>query len=129
CHSALTCGSESILSYNVIFRNNTVDNAQKVLQLKMRPDAPQEYRHIILENVKGNANSVLFIKPWTQFFDLKGEKEIKLSHAKNIVFKDVDLQCDILFDVINSPQYTLSDFSFINMNVTASRNGTIKQDY
>jgi polygalacturonase len=129
CHSALTCGSESILSYNVIFRNNTVDNAQKVLQLKMRPDTPQEYRHIILENVKGNANSVLFIKPWTQFFDLKGEKEIKLSHAKNIVFKDVDLQCDILFDVINSPQYTLSDFSFINMNVTASRNGTIKQDY
>ncbi|NGM73428.1 glycoside hydrolase family 28 protein [Sphingobacterium sp. SGL-16] len=129
CHSALTCGSESILSYNVIFRNNTVDQAQKVLQLKMRPDTPQEYKFITLENVKGNAKSVLFIKPWTQFFDLKGEKDIKMSYAKNIVFKNVDLECDILFDVINSPQYKLSDFSFINMNVKASRSGDIKQSY
>ena len=129
CHSALTCGSESILSYNVIFRNNTVDQAQKVLQLKMRPDTPQEYKFITLENIKGNAKSVLFIKPWTQFFDLKGEKDIKMSYAKNIVFKNIDLDCDILFDVINSPQYEISDFSFINMNVRASRSGDIKQSY
>src|SRR5690606_12227790 len=34
CHSALTCGSESIHSYNVIFRRNKLDGAKRVLQLK-----------------------------------------------------------------------------------------------
>ena len=129
CHSTLTCGSESILSYNVIFRNNTVDKAQKVLQLKMRPDTPQEYKFITLENIKGNAKSMLYVKPWTQFFDLKGEKDIKMSYAKNIVFKNVDLDCEILFDVNNTPQYKLSDFSFINMNIRASKDGVIKQNF
>src|SRR5690606_2313146 len=55
CHSALTCGSESIHSYNVIFRNNTLDKARKRLQLQMRPDTPQEYEHISIEPVKAPA--------------------------------------------------------------------------
>lgn len=82
CHSALTCGSESVHSYNIIFRNNTLDQAQKLLQLKMRPDTPQEYENILIENIKGNVQSMLYIKPWTQFFDLKGENQIKMSYAK-----------------------------------------------
>jgi len=38
CHSALTCGSESIHNRNVIFRNCRVDKAERLLWLKMRPD-------------------------------------------------------------------------------------------
>lgn len=129
CHSALTCGSESIYSYNVIFRNNTLDNAQKLLQLKMRPDTPQEYTQILIENVKGSAKSMVFIKPWTQFFDLKGEKGIKMSYANNLTLKNIDLDCEILFDVINSDQYKLSNFLFENMNVRASKDGEINQSY
>ncbi|WP_437921085.1 rhamnogalacturonidase [Sphingobacterium sp. LRF_L2] len=129
CHSALTCGSESIHSYNVIFRNNTLDKAKKLLQLKMRPDTPQEYENILIENVKGNASSLLFVKPWTQFFDLKGEKEIKMSYAKNITLRNVTLECDILFDVNNSDQYKLSDFTFENMNITAKKKSYIQQEY
>ncbi|WP_246154722.1 rhamnogalacturonidase [Sphingobacterium allocomposti] len=129
CHSALTCGSESIHSYNVIFRNNTLDRAKKLLQLKMRPDTPQEYEHILIENVKGNAGSLLFIKPWTQFFDLKGEKDIKLSYARHIVLRNVTLDVDILFDVHNSEQYKLSDFTFENMTVNAAKRPYIHQEY
>lgn len=129
CHSALTCGSESIHSYNVIFRNNTLDGAKKLLQLKMRPDTPQEYENILIENVTGSANSLLYIKPWTQFFDLKGEKGIKLSYARNITLRNVQLECDILFDVNNSNQYELSDFTFENMTVNASKKAEIHQEY
>lgn len=129
CHSALTCGSESIHSYNIIFRNNTLDKAQKLLQLKMRPDTPQEYEHILIENIKGNVKSMLFVKPWTQFFDLKGEKGIKMSYAKNMVLRNVDLDCDIVFDVVNSEQYVLSDFTFENMNLRASKDPVIQQEY
>ncbi|KGE15163.1 glycoside hydrolase family 28 [Sphingobacterium deserti] len=129
CHSALTCGSESIHSYNIIFRNNTLDKAKKMLQLKMRPDTPQEYEHILIENVSGNANSLLFVKPWTQFFDLKGEKDIKLSYARNITLRNVKLDCDILFDVNKSDQYQLSNFTFDNVTVNASKRADIQQNY
>ena len=37
CHSAFTCGSESILSRNVIVRRCKVDRARALLTLKMRP--------------------------------------------------------------------------------------------
>ncbi|TDS15698.1 rhamnogalacturonidase [Sphingobacterium paludis] len=129
CHSALTCGSESIHSYNIIFRNNTLDKAKKMLQLKMRPDTPQEYEHILIENVTGNAKSLLFVKPWTQFFDLKGEKDIKLSYARNITLRHVTLDCDILFDVNKSDQYRLSNFTFDNLTVNASKQSDIRQTY
>ena len=128
CHSALTCGSESIHSYNIIFRNNTLDKAKKLLQLKMRPDTPQLYEHIVVENVKGNAGSMLFVKPWTQFFDLKGEDGIKLSYAKNITLRNIELDVNILFDVVNSEQYKLSNFTFENMRIQA-KTPEIHQDY
>ena len=128
CHSTLTCGSESIHSYNIIYRNNTLDGAKRVLQLKMRPDTPQKYENILMENVKGTADIMLFIRPWTQFFDLKGEKDIKLSYAQNITLRDIDLECNVLFDVSNSDQYRLSNFTFENMNIKAKR-PHIYQDY
>ncbi|TJZ60536.1 exopolygalacturonase [Sphingobacterium olei] len=129
CHSTLTCGSESIHSYNIIFRRNTVDKAKKVLQLKMRPDTPQLYENILVEDITGNAASFLHIKPWTQFFDLKGETGIKLSYAKNITMRNIKLDCEIVFDVNNSDQYVLSDFTFENMAITASKKPEIHQEY
>lgn len=128
CHSALTCGSESIHSYNIIFRNNTLNKAKKLLQLKMRPDTPQLYEFIVLENVKGNVGSMLFVKPWTQFFDLKGEEGIKKSFAKNITLSNIELDVNILFDVVNSNQYELSNFVFEKMNIQANK-PVIHQDY
>lgn len=128
CHSTLTCGSESIHSYNVIYRNNTLDGAKRMLQLKMRPDTPQEYENILIENVKGTADIMLFIRPWTQFFDLKGEEGIKLSYARNITLRNIELECNVLFDVSNSNQYELSDFTFENMKIKAKR-PHINQDF
>jgi polygalacturonase len=129
CHSTLTCGSESVHSYNVIYRRNKADGAKKLLQLKMRPDTPQKYENILIEDVTGNAASVLYIKPWTQFFDLKGEKDIRLSYAKNIVFRNVKLDCEIFFDVNNSDQYVLSDFTFENVKINASKKPEINRSY
>lgn len=129
CHSTLTCGSESVHSYNIIYRRNTAEGAKKLLQLKMRPDTPQKYENILIEDVKGDAASVLYIKPWTQFFDLKGEKDIRLSYANNIVFRNVELDCDIFFDVNKSDQYILSDFTFENVKINASRRADVHKEY
>ncbi len=47
--------------------------------MKMRPDTPQHYEYILVEDISGTADIMLDIKPWTQFFDLKGEKNIRMS--------------------------------------------------
>src|SRR5690606_31936476 len=117
-----------IHSYNVIYRNNTLDGAKRMLQLKMRHVTTQEYENILNENVKCTGDIMLFIRAWTQFFDLKGEEGIKLSYAQNITLRNIDLECNVLFDVSNSNQYELSDFTFENMKIKAKR-PHINQDF
>lgn len=117
CHSALTFGSESIHNYNIILRRCRVDRAKRLLWLKMRPDTPQSYEYVRVEEITGNVTSFLYIKPWTQFFDLQGQKEAPLSYGKNITMRNITLNCDIFFDVSKSDQYILSDFTFENLNI------------
>lgn len=119
CHSALTCGSESIHNRNIILRRINVTNATRLLWLKMRPDTPQHYEYILVEDIKGDAKSFLYIKPWTQFFDLKGRKDMPLSHSNNVTMRNINLNCNVLFDVEKSDQYQLKDFVFENLNIKA----------
>jgi len=128
CFSALTCGSESIHNRNIMLRRCIVNNAQRLLWLKMRPDTPQNNEYITVENITGNVNSFLYIKPWTQFFDMKGQKEIPLSCSTHITMRNIQLDCNIFFDVKNSEQYKLSDFTFENLNVNA-KNPDIRPNY
>ncbi len=119
CHSALTCGSESVHNRNIIFRHSTVDKALILLHFKMRPDTPQKYEYILVENIKGNATSFITIAPWSQFYDLKDRKDIPLSYAENITMRNIDLKCNIFFNVKPSKQYQLSDFYFQNLHIQA----------
>lgn len=119
CHSGLTCGSESIHNRNIILRRCTIHNASRLLWLKMRPDTPQHYEYILVEEISGDAKSLIYIKPWTQFFDLKGRKDIPLSHSNNVTMRNIRLDCDIFFNVSPSEQYTLKDFTFENLTIKA----------
>jgi hypothetical protein len=122
CYSALTCGSESIHDRNIILRRCKVEGASHVLWLKMRPDTPQLYEYVTVEHITGQAHSLLFVRPWTQFFDLKGQKEIPLSYSNHVTLRNIQLTCDIFFEVEKSDQYILSDFTFENLNIKA-KNG------
>lgn len=129
CHSALTCGSESIYNHNIVFRRNTINMAQRLLWLKMRPDTPQNYEYILVEDVKGNARSFLYIKPWTQFFDMKGHSEMPLSYSHNVTMRNIQFECETFFEVVNSDQYKLSDFTFENLDITAKKSSEIQAGY
>jgi polygalacturonase len=128
CHSALTCGSESIHNRNVLFRRCTIDQTQRILWLKMRPDTPQNYEYISVEDITGNADTFIDINPWTQFFDLKGLSQPH-SSAKNIAIRNCNITCKRFINMKQSEQYTLSDFSFENLNITTSTEPTIKFDF
>ena len=118
CHAALTCGSEAIHNRNIVMRNCKVNQAMRVLWLKMRPDTPQKYEYISVENVTGKAHSLIYVKPWTQFFDLKGRPDVPLSYSDHISLKDIKMDCEIFFDVAITENDKLSNFVFKNLNIT-----------
>ena len=121
CHSALTCGSESVHNRNIVLRRIKVDSARRLLHMKMRPDTPQKYEYMSIEDIQGSADYMLDINPWTQFFDLKGEKDIRLSYGNHITLRNINLKCNTVFNVRESEQYKLSDFTFENVAISSPR--------
>ncbi len=120
CHSALTCGSESIHDRNIVLRRCKIGDASRLLWLKMRPDTPQNYEYVTVEEIEGNARAFLFVRPWKQFFDLKGRKDIPMSYSSHITMRNIKLDCNRFFDVEQAEdQYHLSDFTFENLHIRA----------
>lgn len=120
CHGALTCGSESIHDKNIIVRRCKIDKANRLLWLKMRPDTPQMYEYITVEDITGDVDNVLYVKPWTQFFDLKDRKDTPMSYSQNITLRNINMNCKVLFNVEKAEtQYQLKDFTFEKLNITA----------
>lgn len=122
CHSALTCGSESVHNRNIIFRRSKVNNAERLFWLKMRPDTPQHYEYFLIEDIDGDANNFIYIRPWTQFYDLKDRKDMPKSYSNNITMRNIKFDCDVFFNVKSQPdQYELKDFTFENLTIKARR--------
>lgn len=126
CHGVLTCGSESIHNRNIILRRCHIDQAKRLLWLKMRPDTPQQYEHILVEDIKGNARNFIYIAPWTQFYDLKDRKDMPISYSSNITMRNINLECETFFAVQKSSQYKLSDFCFENLAIRAKKDNIDK---
>ena len=121
-HGCLTLGSESVTDKNVILRNCRADDANRVLWLKMRPDTPQHYEYVTIENVEGNCGSFLFIRPWTQFFKPEKRDDMPKSLCNNIVMKNIKMDCRNFFDVGASDKYDFRDFTFENILVNDKKN-------
>jgi polygalacturonase len=121
CHAALTAGSEAIHNKNIVMRNIKVQDAVRLLWLKMRPDTPQHYEYITVENITGQAHSFIYVKPWTQFFDLKGRADVPISYSEQITMRNIDLDCEIFFDVAITEHDRLSDFTFENLEIRAAK--------
>lgn len=119
CHSTFTCGSESIHTKNVLMRNCTVDGVSRIIFLKMRPDTPQNYEYITLENIKGTAKTGIYIRPWRQFFDLQGRETPPVSVSSNITFRNFELTCEKFTEVGLTEYDRLENVTLENMNVKA----------
>ena len=125
-HGCLTLGSESVHDRNVIIRNCHADNANRVIWLKMRPDTPQHYEYVTVENFSGKTGSFLVIRPWTQFFQPENREDMPLSTCNNIVMKNINMECKNFFDVGASDKYKLIDFTFENIDVKDQKNAFTK---
>ena len=130
CHGVLTLGSESIFNHNILLRRIKVDQATRLLWLKMRPDTPQRYEYVTVEDITGNVGQFLFIQPWTQFFDLKDRKDPPMSYSDHITMRNCKMEVDNFFNVKSQEdQYKLSNFHFENLEIKAVRNTEIHTSY
>jgi polygalacturonase len=119
CHSALTCGSESIHNRNILMRNCKVEDIARLIHLKMRPDTPQKYEYITIENINGSGRNCIYIKPWTQFFDLKGRETPPVSVAENILFRNITMEVKRFTDIGITEHDKLKNFTFENLDIKA----------
>ena len=122
-HGCLTLGSESLHDRNVILRNCQTDNANRVLWLKMRPDTPQHYEYVLVENITGHCNRFLFIHPWTQFFKPGDRKDMPLSRCNNITLRNIKVDTKTMIDVKTSDKYELIDFTMDGKPMDFSKAG------
>jgi polygalacturonase len=128
-HGCLTLGSESLHDRNIILRNCVTRDANRVLWLKMRPDTPQTYEYVMVEDIEGNGKNFLLVAPWTQFYDLKGRESIPMSYSNHITMRNITFDCNVFFNVKqNEDQYHLSNFTFENLAITA-QNTEFHQEY
>lgn len=129
CHGCLTLGSESVYNHNIILRRTKVNEANNLLWLKMRPDTPQLYEYITVEDIEGNGKNFLLVAPWTQFYDLKGREGTPMSYSDNITMRNIKFDCNSFFNVKNrEDQYHLSNFTFENLDITAP-DGELHPEY
>ena len=109
-HGCLTLGSESLHDRNVILRNCYTERADRVLWLKMRPDTPQHYEYVLVENITGHCKRFLFIHPWSQFFKPEKRDDMPLSRCNNITTRNIQVDAETQYDVKTSDKYELIDF-------------------
>ena len=121
-HGCMTLGSESLHDWNVIMRNCHADDTNNVLWLKMRPDTPQHYEFVHVENFTGKCRSFLLVRPWTQFYQKEDRDDMPLSKCNDISFKNIRMDCGTFFNVTGSEKYYLCRFSFDDIDVSDQAN-------
>lgn len=122
-HGIITLGSESVYSKNVLVRRVRGEKVHQAVWLKLRPDTPQRYEYVTVDGLTGDFDSVVLVRPWTQFFDLKGRTGKPKSVAQNITLKNCNCTAKVFFAVESSSDYELKDFTLENVTVTAGRSG------
>lgn len=121
CHGCLTLGSESVHDRNVILRRICITGqALNLLWLKCRPDTPQTYEYVTVEDVTGKVKNFINVYAWTQFYDLQGRQDSPLSTASRITMRRCSVDCDVFFNAKRMDDvYGLSDFVFEDISVKA----------
>jgi len=113
----VTCGSEATIVRDVTVEHCTT-TGPTVLRLKLRPDTPQQYENISLNDITIEGNVVILsIAPWTQYFDLKGQAPPK-SLIRNISITNVKGSGGSIGKVGGNPDTDFGDITLKNINVT-----------
>lgn len=116
-NAGITFGSEAWDCKNVIMKDCNFNGTSHVVLFKMRPDTPQQYRHVLIDGVSGMAKNGVEVQRWTQFFNKVDRDPMPPSGVSDITVKNVELLCNRdFYRDSNSDYYTLENFTFENVN-------------
>ena len=122
-NAGVTFGSEAWNCHNVIMRNCQMENAHRLLLFKMRPDTPQQYGDVLVENCSGTTrHSAIEASTWTQFYNKQERKDMPVSGVRNVTVRNIDIKTANFFKVEMKQPFTLSDFTLDNIKAEDKHN-------
>jgi polygalacturonase len=117
----VTFGSEATIVRNVEIKR-CITKGPTVLRLKLRPDTPQLYENLTMEDITMENGGVIFkISPWTQYFDLKGQ-EPPTSLVRNVKISNVRGTGGSLGEITGHDRATIKDILLKNVDVQLKSN-------
>ncbi len=111
-HGCLTLGSECVAARNVILRNCVSENTRSVLWLKLRPDTPQRYEFIRVENISGRSGIVLKVRPWTQYYNREPRADMPVTFCGQVSLQNIGVESPNPVEMELSDQYVLKAFTW-----------------
>lgn len=118
-NSSITCGSECVGAHNLLVRHCEAQPTATLLRLKMRPDTPQNYEYIRLEDIHGTCRQVVAVDSWRQFFNMKGRDGVIRSAAANITLKDINVKAKNGINIVrHDDEYSVEEIKQENVNIT-----------
>jgi alpha-L-rhamnosidase len=118
-HGVLTLGSEATVVRDVVVEKIRVVGPINLVRLKLRPDTPQHYEDIHYRDITldSTAGAMLQVRPWSQYFDLKGQPPPK-SIVRNVTLSNVRGTYGSLGEIRGNPGQTeISDVRLDNIDV------------
>jgi hypothetical protein len=96
-----------------------VAHGARLLWLKMRPDTPQHYEYISVEDVEGEVDHFLS-SPVDAVLRPAGRTDMPVSVAEHVSMRRCKVKCREFFNVgANPDQYRLSHFTFQDLTIQA----------
>ena len=122
-NAAVTFGSEAWNCHNVIMRHCQMENAHRLLLFKMRPDTPQQYGDVLVENCTGiTQHSAIEASTWTQFYNKQERADMPVSNVRNVTVRNIDIKTANFLKVEMKEPFTLSDFTLQDIRATDKHN-------
>ncbi|RXK86590.1 glycoside hydrolase family 28 protein [Filimonas effusa] len=112
----ITFGSEATVVRNVVIERCTT-LGPTILRLKLRPDTPQQYENISINDITMvDAGAIFKVTPWTQYFDLKGQAAPR-ALVRNVKISNVHGKGYSLGEITGHDQATISDIVLEHVNL------------
>ena len=112
----MTCGSEATIVRDVDIKHCTARNTN-VVRLKLRPDTPQQYENISVDEITLEGSATIFtVAPWTQYFDLKGQAP-PTSLVRNVTVSNVKGSGASLGHIVGNNGTTFGTMTLKNVDV------------
>jgi len=119
----VTCGSEATIVRDVRVEHctiaSTAGNGLSLLRLKLRPDTPEDYSDIHINDVTMNGRGQLIgVAPWTQYYTSPGGPR----SAHDITFSNIRGTATGVGSIRSNPGDSLYNFTFSNIDLQIANN-------